>query len=62
MKIDRVDHLVLTVHDTERTCDFYSRLFGILLNLPLEGTHHRGGDDACNITGILSEVLLQRRH
>ncbi len=33
-----------------------------LLNLPLEGTHHRGGDDAWNIAGILSEVLLQRRH
>ncbi len=33
-----------------------------LLNLPLEGTHHRGGDDAWNIAGILSEVILQRRH
>lgn len=29
MKIDRVDHLVLTVHDTERTCEFYSRIFGM---------------------------------
>ncbi len=32
-----------------------------LLNLPLEGTHHRGGDDAWNIAGILSELLLQTR-
>lgn len=32
-----------------------------LLNLPLEGVHHRGGDDAWNIAGILSELLLRRR-
>ncbi len=32
-----------------------------LLNLPLEGTHHRGGDDAWNIAAILSELLLQAR-
>ncbi|HEY9294875.1 MAG TPA: 3'-5' exonuclease [Phormidium sp.] len=31
------------------------------LNLPLEGTHHRGGDDAWNIAGILSKLLLQAR-
>ncbi len=30
-----------------------------LLDLPLEGTHHRGGDDAWNIAGILA-VLLRR--
>lgn len=32
-----------------------------LVNLPLEGTHHRGGDDAWNIAGILSKLLLQAR-
>ena len=32
-----------------------------LLNLPLEGTHHRGGDDAWNIAAILSRLLLQTR-
>lgn len=32
-----------------------------LLNLPLEGTHHRGDDDAWNIAGILSKLLLQAR-
>jgi inhibitor of KinA sporulation pathway (predicted exonuclease) len=31
------------------------------LGLPLEGTHHRGVDDAWNIGGILSAILLQRR-
>lgn len=30
-----------------------------LLDLSLEGTHHRGGDDAWNIAGILA-VLLRR--
>lgn len=28
-----------------------------VLNLPLEGTHHRGGDDAWNIASILAELL-----
>ncbi len=32
-----------------------------LIDLPLEGTHHRGGDDAWNIAGILSNLLLQAR-
>ncbi len=31
------------------------------LNLPLEGTHHRGGDDAWNIANILSESLVKLR-
>lgn len=32
-----------------------------LLNLRLEGTHHRGGDDAWNIACILSKLLLKTR-
>lgn len=31
------------------------------LNFPLEGTHHRGVDDAYNIAKILSHLLLQAR-
>lgn len=31
------------------------------LHLPLEGTHHRGGDDAWNIALILSRLLLAGR-
>ncbi len=27
------------------------------LGLPLEGTHHRGGDDAWNIAAILTHLL-----
>jgi inhibitor of KinA sporulation pathway (predicted exonuclease) len=29
------------------------------LGLPLEGTHHRGGDDAWNIAAILAWCLRQ---
>ena len=29
MQIDRIDHVVLTVFDLERTCEFYSRVLGM---------------------------------
>ena len=29
MQIDRLDHLVLTVADIDRTCDFYQRVLGM---------------------------------
>jgi catechol 2,3-dioxygenase-like lactoylglutathione lyase family enzyme len=29
VKIDRIDHIVLTVHDLERTIAFYSRVLGM---------------------------------
>ncbi len=29
MHIDRIDHLVLTVRDTEITCDFYAKALGM---------------------------------
>ena len=29
VRIDRIDHIVLTVHDLERTIDFYSRVLGM---------------------------------
>jgi len=29
LKIERIDHLVLTVSDIERTCEFYSRALGM---------------------------------
>ena len=29
MKIERLDHLVLTVHDIDSTCEFYSRVLGM---------------------------------
>jgi inhibitor of KinA sporulation pathway (predicted exonuclease) len=33
-----------------------------ILNLPLEGIHHRGGDDAWNIAKILSQLILRSRN
>jgi inhibitor of KinA sporulation pathway (predicted exonuclease) len=32
-----------------------------ILGFPLEGTHHRGGDDAWNIARILGDLLLRAR-
>ena len=32
-----------------------------LLRLPLEGTHHRGHDDAWNIAAVLWETLKKMR-
>jgi catechol 2,3-dioxygenase-like lactoylglutathione lyase family enzyme len=29
MKIDRIDHIVLTVRDIEATCEFYARVLGM---------------------------------
>lgn len=29
MRIERLDHFVLTVRDIEKTCDFYSRVLGM---------------------------------
>ncbi len=29
MKIDRIDHIVLTVRDVQVTCEFYSRVLGM---------------------------------
>ncbi|HEX6973712.1 MAG TPA: VOC family protein [Vicinamibacterales bacterium] len=29
MKIDRIDHLVLTVADIDVTCEFYTRVLGM---------------------------------
>ena len=47
--------LGLSTHETgmENACQ--------RLGLPLEGTHHRGDDDAWNIAGILCEVLKRLR-
>ena len=29
MEIIRIDHVVLTVRDIEKTCDFYARVLGM---------------------------------
>jgi catechol 2,3-dioxygenase-like lactoylglutathione lyase family enzyme len=33
MKIDSLDHLVLTVQDIDTTCDFYTRVLGMQVSL-----------------------------
>jgi catechol 2,3-dioxygenase-like lactoylglutathione lyase family enzyme len=37
MKIDRIDHIVLTVRDMNATCEFYSRVLGMQVNVFSEG-------------------------
>ena len=37
MKIDRIDHLVLTVKDIDATCDFYTRVLGMKVVTFVEG-------------------------
>ncbi len=29
LQVDRIDHLVLTVHDVDASCEFYSRVLGM---------------------------------
>lgn len=41
MRIDRLDHLVLTVADIERTCRFYHRVLGMVPIRFGEGGHRR---------------------
>lgn len=54
-----VKSLLAIIHPLESEVGMSQAL--TLLNLPLEGTHHRGGDDAWNIAAILSELLLKTR-
>ncbi|MBY5865417.1 VOC family protein [Rhizobium leguminosarum] len=37
IRIDRLDHLVLTVADIATTCDFYSRILGMSVEIFAEG-------------------------
>jgi catechol 2,3-dioxygenase-like lactoylglutathione lyase family enzyme len=37
MKIDSIDHIVLTVRDINATCEFYSRVLGMQVNVFGEG-------------------------
>lgn len=37
MKVDRIDHFVLTVRSIEATCDFYSRVLGMEVEEFAEG-------------------------
>ena len=42
MKIDSIDHVVLTVKDIEKTCEFYSKVMGMEV-VGYEDDHVRRG-------------------
>lgn len=54
-----VKNLFALVHGLKREAGMDGALS--LLGLPLEGTHHRGGDDAWNIARILASLLRRLR-
>lgn len=59
----RLDHIL--VIDVEATCWQGKPRRGKaarLLGLPLNGMHHRAGDDASNIAAILAALLRRARH
>jgi catechol 2,3-dioxygenase-like lactoylglutathione lyase family enzyme len=50
MKLDRLDHLVLTVRDIDRTCDFYRRVLGMdVVTFGSGRTALRFGDQKINL-------------
>jgi catechol 2,3-dioxygenase-like lactoylglutathione lyase family enzyme len=50
MKLDRLDHLVLTVRDIEHTCDFYHRVLGMeVVTFGAGRTALRFGDQKINL-------------
>ncbi len=54
-----VKNLVAVLNGLRREIGLEAAL--ALLHLPLEGTHHRGVDDAWNTGLILSRLIMQRR-
>lgn len=57
IKIDRIDHLVLTVASVERCCDFYSRVLG--LNVITFGANRKAlafGNQKINLHEVGNEV------
>ena len=53
MQIDHLDHLVLTVQDIERTCEFYARALGMQVSLLLGPVERTGASKS----PMLSEIL-----
>ncbi len=65
MKIDRIDHLVLTVGDIAATVDFYSRVLGMTETRFGEGRTALGfGGQKINLhqAGAEFEPRARRRH
>ena len=63
MKIDRLDHLVLTVKDIEATCQFYSTVLG--MEIVSFGAGHRAlsfGNQKLNLHEVGREYLPHVEH
>ncbi len=57
MKLDRLDHLVLTVADIERTCAFYERVLGMEVITFGQGRKAlRFGDQKINLHNVGKEI------
>jgi inhibitor of KinA sporulation pathway (predicted exonuclease) len=54
-----VKHLVALLRGLRREVGLERAL--AMMDLPLEGTHHRGGDDAWNTAQLLSKLIMQSR-
>ncbi|MBI5960275.1 MAG: exonuclease domain-containing protein [Chloroflexi bacterium] len=54
-----IKNLVALLHGLQREVGLLDAMR--LMQLPLEGTHHRGVDDAWNTGMLLSKLILQRR-
>jgi catechol 2,3-dioxygenase-like lactoylglutathione lyase family enzyme len=56
VKIERFDHLVRTVHDIDRTCDFYTRVLGMKAIAFQEGrTALQFGQQKLNLHAVRKE-------
>jgi inhibitor of KinA sporulation pathway (predicted exonuclease) len=54
-----VKNLLALVHHLPREVPLDEAM--AMMGFPLEGTHHRGGDDAWNIARLLGQMLLRAR-
>ncbi len=58
MQIERIDHLVLTVRDIERTCDWYARVLG--MHVQIFGADRRAlhfGQSKINLHRVDHEIV-----
>ncbi len=63
MKIERLDHLVRTVHDIDRTCDFYARVLGMKAIAFQEGrTALQFGQQKLNLHAVGKEFEPKARN
>ncbi len=60
IKIDRLDHFVLTVRDIDATCDFYTRVLGMeILRFGAGRVALKFGAQKINLHPIVNEISLK---